>query len=263
MLEVIDSADISYKTKSKNKMIICRLCKSGETRSESDGNPIWTKDVDSHGTFTGSYLCYKCTFGLEKICCKCGTDDIDRQMTKCYEDDGYWYGRFLCDGCSANMREKKKAYCRNKNLDPDSPIGIGYITEVLVARFLEIRTCFDMTDNFNHKAFDMYESDNFGKIDVKGSTFNKRYRSWRFHTNRNTCPDFFFCIGYDENRKNVDRVYVIPNDIDISNKMSLTISESYSKYDVFRYDEKPWNDIFHTMKLDDCPVLQNRYRDIN
>lgn len=153
------------------------------------------------------------------------------------------------------------ADCRNKNLDPDSAAGKGYITEVLVAKFLGINTCFDITGNFNHKAFDMYEDKNWGIIDAKGSILYNRRDNCYFHyfnTEKNDIPDFFFCVGYDEDMTHVDRTYIIPNEEYINKLYGIYIlRDGYSKYHIFRENEKPWDDLFHTLKLDNCPVLRN------
>lgn len=154
------------------------------------------------------------------------------------------------------------ADCRNKNLDPDSTVGKGYITEVLVAKFLGIKTCFDMTGVFNHKAFDMYEHEDWGKIDVKGSIIHyyNGYLMWYFDTDKNIIPDFFFCIGYDKYMKNVECVHIIPNEDRVCKSARIWIpKDRHSKWNVFKESEeevKKWNDLFHTLKLDNCPVLR-------
>jgi len=161
-----------------------------------------------------------------------------------------------------NKYNKKYADCRNGNLDPNSSSGKGYTTEVLVAKFLGIWTCFDLTDIFNYPKYDMLEHKDWGIIDVKGSSlllYNNSLR-WLFCTCRNTKPDFFFCIGYDKNMKRVINVYIIPNEEYVSKLMSISIPyNSTSKWDNFKESEeevKKWDDLFHTMKLENCPVLR-------
>jgi len=144
-------------------------------------------------------------------------------------------------------------FWRTGTLDKNCSTGIGYVTEVLVAKFLGIKTCFDIEGKFNHLAFDIYEDEDFGRINVKGSTF--RGNGCSFAIRKNKIADFFFCIGYDRDRKHVKVVYIIPNEDYISEMASLYISIDDFTYEWFRQDEKPWDELFHTMKLEDCPVI--------
>lgn len=256
MLEIVDNVDISYRTKSKNKTVICRICRNTETRPKSDGDPIWIRDIDSYGVFTGSYLCYKCVFESDKSCYKCGASG-HLVLNKHYNDKECWTGRYVCNKCISD--------CRNNNLDPDSTTGKGYITEVLVAKFLGIKTCFDITNNFSYPKYDLLECEDFGKINCKGSCirtheYRKPFRT--FHINKNIEADFFFCIGYDEDMKNVECVYIIPNEDYVCKLTDISISQyGRSKWDIFKESEeeiKKWNELFHTLKLENCPVLRQR-----
>lgn len=173
-----------------------------------------------------------------------------------------------CDQCKILIRRRYYSKCltdcRNNDLDPDSDVGKGYITEVLVAKFLGIKTCFDMTGVFNHKAFDMYEHEDWGKIDVKGSNLYdyNGYLTWHFNTKKNKYPDFFFCIGYDKEMMHVESVYIIPNGDDVCELVSVSIPKGrHSKWNVFKESEeelKKWDELFHVLKLENCPVLRNR-----
>lgn len=160
-----------------------------------------------------------------------------------------------------NIRIKSRQKCRNKNLDPDSPQGFGYMTEVLIAKFLGIKTCFDMTGNFHYRDFDIYQHEDFGRIDAKGSKLfhDKSYYYWRFSIKKNRIADFFFCIGYNDTRTDVISVYTIPND-NITGDIYINKNWDQDKdpYYWYKQDPKPWNDLFHTLKLEDCPVLKTR-----
>lgn len=160
-----------------------------------------------------------------------------------------------------SIRDKSRRKCRNKGLDPDSTVGFGYMTEVLIAKFLGIKTCFDMTGNFNYREFDIYQHEDFGRIDAKGSKllYYKGYYYWEFHTKKNKTVDFFFCIGYNDTRTEVISVYTIPNENIVDN---LYINKNWNQHEDPYYwhkqDPKPWDDMFHTLKLEDCPVLKIR-----
>lgn len=154
--------------------------------------------------------------------------------------------------------------CRNNNLDSNSNQGIGYITGVLVKKFLGIEDCFDITGNFCYPGYDMFEHKDWGLIDAKGSSLktNKDKLCHGFSTNKNEKADHFFCIGFDIDRKHVIEVFIVPNDDDISKLDGINISyKRYSKYNRYKESEeevKKWDDLFHTLKLDSCPVLRHR-----
>ena len=162
------------------------------------------------------------------------------------------------------VKEKAKAKCRNKELDSNSKSGIGYIAEALVSKFLGIPTCFDVTDNFSYPKYDLLKHKDYRKINAKGSTLlvKNGYLCHEFGTHKNKKVDNFFCIGFDEDRKHVLAVFIIPNDKDISKLSSIRIYYNQnSKYNKFKENEeevKKWDDLFHTMKLDNCPVLRNK-----
>lgn len=253
----------------------CRICRSNTTRETSNGEKLWIRDKDISNKYTKQIICYDCAFIKNISCCECGNDK-SKGFTKCYDKHGYWTGKRVCYDCrnktSKDYRnsshfyiKKSNADCRNKNLDPDSSAGKGYITEVLVAKFLGIKTCFEITGNFNHKAFDIYEHEDWGRINVKGSSLLydcDGHLTWFFNKKKSVIPDFFFCIGYDKDMKNVESVHIIPNGDDVCNLTYLFIPKDIcSKWYIFKESEegiKKWNELFHTLKLEDCPVLRQR-----
>lgn len=104
------------------KGISCRLCKSDNTRNESNGKPIWIKDVDIKKQWTGEFLCYQCSYPI-KICHKCGMSQFNvRRMYKYYNNDGYWTGKFLCNKC--HTKSKNVYYGYDKEIDACQEINI-------------------------------------------------------------------------------------------------------------------------------------------
>lgn len=199
-----------------------------------------------------------------KICCNCNSCDtyVD---TRGYEN---WHKHkcekmvcteYLCVSCF----NKLEADCRNNNLDPNSEQGIGYITATLVKKFLGIEDCFDMTGNFCYPEYDMIEHEDWGLIDAKGSSLLEKidgHLRHQFHIRKNKKTDFFFCIGFDKNRKHVIAVFIIPNDKDISKLDAIDIPynrrSKYNKHKESEEEVNKWDDLFHTMKLDNCSVLR-------
>lgn len=54
----------------------------------------------------------------------------------------------------------------------------------------------------------------------------------------------------------VERVYIIPKEA-VGSRVSISISKYLnSRWEIYRVDEKPYNDAYHSMSLKDCPVLK-------
>ena len=108
----------------------------------------------------------------------------------------------------------------------------------------------------------MIENDDWGIIDVKGSSlsYSGGLLYWCFYIGKNTKPDFFFNVGYDEYMKHVEGFYIVPNEDYVSKLGSIwTPYRGNSKWNIFREGEKEVRKLdrpFHTLKLEDCPVLR-------
>ena len=216
------------------------------TKEELKSAIKWGFKYNSTGT------CYRCGKSFDKT-----TAHPIREKDK----DGNWLGIWDCKNCW----QKLEADCRNGNLDSNSPAGVGYIAATLVKKFLGIEDCFDITDNFCHPKYDMIEHEDWGLIDAKGSSLLERKDGCLYHMfgiNKNEKADFFFCIGFDKDRKHVLAVSIIPNDNDISKLNNIKVyynGNGISKYNKHKESEeeiKKWDNMFHTMKLDNCPVLR-------
>ena len=195
---------------------------------------------------------------------------IDQNLLSTKTDYNYWKYSMHSDAISRhiewiteNIENSKDGHIRIRVNDLDSK-GFGYITEVLIAKFLGIETRFDiyrqsrdycLTGNFNYRKFDMYQHEDFGRI-----FHDKNCYYWKFNTKKNKTLDFFFCIGYNESRTEVLCVYIIPNENILNN--TIRINKNWDNYDDPYYwdrqDPKSWNDLFHILKLEDCPVLKTR-----
>ncbi len=201
----------------------------------------------------------------------------------------------LCRECYPFNWKKRKEYtlCRNKGIELKSNNGVSYISHVLVAKKLGLKTCFQITDNFTCKI--LKQDSNF--IGVSGSRKSKIKKIKNKKTieygimsfNVDLSRDKIFCIGYDEEMNNVFKVYVI--DINVTTLHELGVPEeiieiinlginkriyyriniydsikkkSKSKYEQFRQnedEENEWNNLYKSIinNLDKCNVLiQNR-----
>ena len=86
-------------------------------------------------------------------------------------------------------------------------------------------------------------------------------KEWYFGIDKNKKVDFFFCIGYDEKRENIISFLIIPNEDNVNKLNSIHVPlNARGKWDVFKESEeevKKLNDIFHSLKLSDCPILRS------
>lgn len=214
------------------------------TKEELKSAKKWTFKHNSTET------CYRCGISFDKI---------PGQPLKEKDKNGKWLGIWDCHNCWQKLGRD----CRNNNLDPNSSHGIGYITAMLVKKFLKIEDCFDITNNFNQPGYDMIEHEDWGLIDAKGSSLLmlNGHLCHFFHTRKNKKADFFFCIGYDEERKHVLELFIIPNNEDIGKLDAINIpyngNSKYNKHKESEEEIEKWDGLFHTMELENCPVLRN------
>lgn len=96
----------------------------------------------------------------------------------------------------------------NGILDPDSYAGFATITEYTVLKVLGDAT----KENFC-APYDL-TSRSLGKINVKYSILNrdgKNHYFWMFSKSRTAeIPDYYICLGMDEHRTEIVRVWIIP-----------------------------------------------------
>ena len=189
------------------------------------------------------------------------SDDDEEEIRRERRKNSSSYKRLL-------DKYKEKADFRNENLDPRSPIGKGYITKSLVARYLGVDSCFDITGELVGFDYDMFEHEDWGNISVKGSLLIHSKRGFRghyFNILKNDEIDFFFNIGYDEEMKNVIRFFIVPNDDYISKLDGIYVPYHLnSKWAIFKESEEEvekLNEIFHSMKMESCPILRKEEKD--
>lgn len=208
---------------------------------------------------TGS-ICYRCENKAEK-----------RERDK----DGIFTGNYICKNCyqkdywifnkdRINKDRRSLAQCRNGELSPYSNIGKGYIFEQIICITLGLNNCNIEKDNWN-SPIDIDKHEKYGYISCKGA--NIRYGEWHF-TNIRRCIvrkkfDTLILICMSKDRKNVERVYVIPIEETIG-RDNITIYDNPSRsawYEKYRIDETPFNNTYHNMSLKNCNVLKdiNKY----
>jgi hypothetical protein len=242
---------------------------------------------DQKGEWDGiSYLCGRCykkvyysptyeerqKYRDEKlkgrVCCVCGSDKtyIDNSgvhQWNTYKDkNGNWDGKsFTCKTChrkelfelekmdpnSHYNYMKSNAKYRTIGFDIEDSRDMFIIGESAVCKVLDIDNINIIEDNFNMHIDAHHEY--YGDIDIKIESPTEDGK-WKFHTRRKWDCNYYFCIGVDENWKNIEVTLIIPNDGWVTDISSINISrypKNSSKYDQFRVDTKIYNDVYQDL----------------
>lgn len=232
MLESIDINDIKIRETPKDYFEgrICCICKSDKTYIKPNGKPHWRSCKCGMENCTG-YICEKCRMNIENN-----------------RPDSY-----------SNLR-KAGRLCRNKGILKDSNMGKGFIIEQVIAKFLGLENCNLKLDNFKAK-FDIYPHPEYGRIQTMGRS--PYYGDWFFggrdFSGRISNGDTLFIVCMDKNWKVIIQVYRFPTK-DIIHRTGITIYNNPSRrvwYEDYKIDEKPFNDIYHSMNTDNCPVIKD------
>lgn len=201
-------------------------------------------------------------------CCACDIYEIIKDYRRlkwmihvCDKKDCTGY---LCSKCyqrydprSSNNKKKYVTKCRNNQLEKSSNSGKGFIGEMIIAKTLDIANCNLELDNFR-SYIDLYDPTIYKKIQVK--TSEPYYGCWTVHFGIEHHFDTLFILCMDKYRKNVLRVYIIPeSELYGIKAVSIYSKTRYiqSKWEKFRVDEKPYNETYHNMKIENCKVLKN------
>lgn len=219
---IVDDEDVKYRGRKKG--IVCIRCKTSKTFTD----PITKKETWRRQTI-----------------------------------NNIWTGDYYCDSCYHKLKRK----CRNKELEKDSKSGKGFRIEQVIAKTLGIKSCSIESDNFN-SAFDLYDPIKYKEIQarsakpsIRKATWNDKvyeYHVWHFALD---LPEFdtIIVICMSEDYKNIERMYAIPVD-KLPMAQGLTIYKDPKNrpwYEEYRIDEKPYNDTYHSMSIDNCEVIKN------
>lgn len=212
-------------------------------------------------------------------CCQCEESLKNLRYCRYKDKNGNWDKKsFICNTCY--QKEYRKRYpdivkrhnnelCRASNwkigeLDPYTSSGKGYIIEQFCCKTLGVKN-FNVENNSFLSKYDAIKHPVYGNIQIKGASYNIIERSWnRTIGEAGLGQDFdtliFACMDRYMPWKNVERIYAIP-EIDIYGKRSVTIykypSPSLgSKWEDYIIDEKPFNESYHNLTIEDCPSLR-------
>lgn len=182
-----------------------------------------------------------------EICSNCGKKSI-----RWYYDENK--NRY----CSSCIRKQDYKY---GNLNPESAIGFAFISQRIVAKTLNINHDCNLEINFGHP-YDLYDI-NYGKIDVKCSKLLLNegiWEIWSFKVDKKNKADYYIMLGFSRDKKEILKSWIIPTNTEIlNNKKSINIYNSEKgllRFKEFEVDHKSFNTTYHSMSIDNCPVLR-------
>ena len=157
-------------------------------------------------------------------------------------------GEVMCLSCY----QKLQTNYMNKNLDKNTSVAKGFIGQRIVAKVLglELKNDCNCSVGFNYP-YDLYDEGRYDKINVKSCKLGD-YNSWIFGLSQKVIPDTYILVGFDENRKNILRVWIASsNDKLVIDNFSVFISNNVnndlSRAKPWEVDVKPYNDMLHKM----------------
>lgn len=194
------------------------------------------------------------------ICYRCKEEALISYRCRVYNENNIWTGQWICTKCNAKEDYHKNiakiANCRNKQLDPMSNHGKGFIGEQIFCKARGAINCNLKLDNWRSK-IDVIDIE-YGKIEIKTPCLSDG--RWAVsHLDRDF--DYLVVICMDSKFEHVERIYIISKQ-DLYGMVSISITKhpfrmKSSKWDYSRKDEQIYDDAFHSMKIENCPVLRN------
>lgn len=234
------------------------LCLSCYSNIRIYGTSDKDKIIQMHNTYNKNKPTY---YNSTNTCDRCGNNLNNLISRPCreYDEQNNWNGKWLCANCYKYDCAKEKRDCRNKNLDPTSKTGKGYIFEQITCNVMGIENLNIKTGNF-HSCLDHSRHPELGIIQSKGAIYDYICDQWGFNVKNEQQKEFDYIILYcmDIDMKNVSRVYIIPKK-EIMKRKSISIIKNslrHTRYEKYRVDEKPYNDAYHNIDIDKDPVLR-------
>ncbi len=238
VIQLIGNDEIRYNRKKED--IVCRMCKSEKTRISSNGELIWIKEKNIRREWTGQFLCYDCNYNKEKICCKCGAEQIIKSIAMFrHYIKGIWSGNFICRDCYYKDHEAYK----NRNIILKIEKGEYSILDTVIANILDVPT------------YSIYIADKklpfsiiheyYGIVGIKISKL--RNNNWYFNIRDRISADTYFLIGFDEELKNICALYIVPSDKK-EYGCKFIVHKNSKKYTEYKVDHEPYNEIYRYLK---------------
>lgn len=245
-LVIVKEDEVRY---NKNRYTIkCRLCGNSDTKVNIEGKPIWNKDKNSRGEWTNMFVCYNCAYEKARKCCKCG-DNTDKHRAKFYDDKGIWTGERICGYC----RDKNITEFRNRHIKLNLGVPKGSVGDNIISKILEIPACSIYAGDLM-LPFGLIHA-YYGIIGVKIAKLKNG--KCNFYSNGRISADTYFYLGFSEDYKNIEIVYIIPSDELKSTNGRLCVYRNSAKYLQYKVDPIPYNDVYHSMIISDTKNMGN------
>lgn len=199
-----------------------------------------------------------------RSCLRCNktTEEILRERPTLKK---VFWRKGICDPCFHKLKRK----CRNKELPKDHRTAKGFRIEMVIGKVLGIKVCSIELDNFN-SVFDLYDPIKYKEIQVRSCQYacrktayynGKKYEYYTWHIPLDLLKEYdtLFAVCMTEGYKDIYRIYIIPVD-KLPDTQGFDIykdPKDHMWYEEYRVDEKPYNDMYHSMKIEDCPVIKN------
>lgn len=190
----------------------------------------------------------------------------DRRCSSCQSTTTprNWYklgDGFICSNCWKSKHYKGKSKIRNHTLSKTSATGKGLIGEQVVCKYLGTKNNNIENDKFAGNPVDIHH-EILGRINVKGRKLvythelGKNYYFWKFSFRDMYAIDTYFLLGYDIERRNIIKAWIIPKK-ELKNN-TLYIGDSVNgllKYSKYEINAEPLNTILHTLGKSGCKYL--------
>lgn len=205
-------------------------------------------------------------YNKTNTCDICGEKLYPRNA--CRESDklGNLTGRWLCKNCyerydpdSQHSARKFVAHHRTGNLDPNSSQGKGDIFQAITVKVHKVKDLNIESNNYTYP-IDHSPDPILGILQTKGATYDTTERTWHIAWWREHNKEFdnliFYCAN--EDLTIIERVYIFPK-AEVLKRKSITITKNplYSRgpfwYDIYRVDERPYNNSLHNFTVGDFP----------
>lgn len=199
-------------------------------------------------------------FEINQTCEKRTGLETCRECNNYLKENEYWItkglpvGQVMCLGCY----DKSKSAYKKGNLDKNSNTGKGTISEQIVKNVLGLENKYDcnFACGFGYK-IDLFDKEKYKFINVKSGHLQKD-NAWHFDLIQKEMPDTYIMLGYDENRKNILRVWITDplDDLVYDEKNGRQKTGIGITNDVFtglnrakpwEVDAKPYDDMLHQM----------------
>ena len=171
-------------------------------------------------------------------------------------------GKRICGNCNSGPRNYLHGV-----LNPNSHTGIGVITEHVVHEVLgDCEKC-NTTEHF-FAPYDL-SSKKYGSINVKSSRVYKckHASAQRWHFTKHLSgiiPDNYICLAFDENKYNIEHVWIIPGNSYLVKKSGISISnslKSLSRAIQYEVDPEPYNKVYQELDIYTLPEFCNLPRE--